>query len=77
MICWETYVINDLEGDWCTSSLTRFYFFLATIECKNTEFGCCADGKTISKGYFKEGCKGKRESQCEKHNEYLTVYCKL
>jgi len=29
----------------------------STIHCKDTTFGCCDDGKTIAKGYFKEGCK--------------------
>lgn len=30
---------------------------VSTIECTRTEFGCCADGKTIAKDFFKSSCK--------------------
>ena len=43
-------------------TLFNYYiFFLATVPCENTKYGCCSDGKNIAQGWFKEGCKGKKE----------------
>jgi len=61
----------------------------STIDCKDTTYGCCEDGKTIAKGYFKEGCKEcsdiksdqfdceflKLHHACLNHKDRMKVLC--
>ncbi|XP_066918517.1 papilin-like [Clytia hemisphaerica] len=63
---------------------------VSTIECRQTEFGCCPDGTTIAKDFFMNSCKECNDSPdkktyrcgfwaqhkvCKTHEDFMRKHC--